>query len=96
VAEERNIRPEIQSMGFAMAAIVIAVTTLDNSIKRGAITQAEANDTIARARKMLEEFRKGAQLPQEKEVFQTATDALQTAEAFLVMAGAEAPPAGAH
>jgi hypothetical protein len=89
-----KVTPTHQSMGFSIAAIVLATSVLDASIRRGDITAAGAKDVISNALIFLQKRPPG--VPDEALVFGVAARALQLAEAFLAMAAAERPPQGHH
>jgi hypothetical protein len=89
-----KVTSDQQAMGFSIAAIVLAVSTLDAAIKRNDITADDARAVISNARKFLQHKPPGA--PGEKAVFDLAASALQVAEGFLAMGAAGTPPQGPH
>jgi hypothetical protein len=91
---DQKVTPAQQAMGFSIAAIVLATSVLDASIKRGDIIADDAAAVISRARKFLE--RRPPGVPDANLVYGVAGDALRLAEVFLAMAAAERPPQGSH
>ncbi len=91
---DQPVTATAQSMGFAIASIVLATCGLDASIRRGDITAEEARAVISRARQFLQKQPPG--VPNEAAVFEIAGNALRLAEALLAMAAAEKPPQGSH